>query len=102
MMSLCSSHAVAQAITLQDAVKTAITTNPDVQARWHAFQASIYEQEVARGGYFPRVDLSSGAGRESITQPNQPTTTLNRCGAVLSLSQMLFDGFATHNEVARL
>ncbi len=102
MMSLCSTHVVAQPITLQDAVKTAITTNPDVQARWHAFQAAIYEQEVARGGYFPRVDLTSGAGRDSITQPNQPTTTLNRRGAVLSLTQMLFDGFATRNEVARL
>lgn len=103
MMSLFSAHAVAQqAVTLQDAVKNAITTNPEVQARWHAFQSSLYEQEVARGGYFPRVDLSTGVGRESLTQPNQPTDNFTRRGSVLSLTQMLFDGFATRNEVARL
>lgn len=103
MMSLVSARAEAQPMfTLQDAVKNAITSNPEVQARWHVFQASIYEQEVARGGYFPRVDLSSNVGRESLTQPNLPTNTFTRRGAVLSLTQMLFDGFATRNEVARL
>ena len=103
MTSLLSAKAIAeQAITLQDAVKTAIVSNPEVQARWHAFEASRYEQSVARGGYFPRVDLSSGVGHESLTQPNQPTNDFTRRGAVLSLTQMLFDGFATRDEVARL
>ena len=103
MASLGTAHAGAeQAVTMQDAVKTAIVSNPEVQARWHAFQASLYEQNVARGGYFPRVDLSTGVGRESLTQPNQPTDTFTRRGAVLSLTQMLFDGFATRDEVARL
>ncbi len=103
VMSLLSANATAQqSTTLQDAVKTAVVSNPEIQARWHAFQASLYEQDVARGGYFPRVDLSSGVGRESLTQPNLPTNTFTRRGAVLSLTQMLFDGFATRNEVARL
>ena len=102
MAGLYPAFAAAQAVSLQQAVKQAITTNPDVQARWHAFRAAIYEQEVARGGYFPRVDLTAGSGRESLTEPNQPTNTYNRRNAVLSLTQMLFDGFATRNEVARL
>ena len=102
MVGLFPAMVGAQPVSLQEAVKKAITTNPDVQARWHAFQASIYEQEVARGGYFPRVDLTASTGRESLTEPNQPTNTYNRRNAVLSLTQMLFDGFATRNEVARL
>lgn len=102
MAGLFPAIAGAQPVSLQEAVKTAISTNPDVQARWHAFQASIYEQEVARGGYFPRVDLTASTGRESLSDPNQPTNTYNRRNAVLSLTQMLFDGFATRNEVARL
>jgi adhesin transport system outer membrane protein len=100
--SLCATPTQAQVVTLREAVKSAIMSNPDVQARWHTFQASLYEQEVARGGYFPRVDLTSGVGRESLTQPNLPTTDYTRRSAVLSLTQMLFDGFATRNEVARL
>ena len=102
MAGLFPAFAAAQAVSLQEAVKQAITTNPDVQARWHTFKAAIHEQEVARGGYFPRVDLTSGVGRESLVQPNQPANTYIRRSAVLSLTQMLFDGFATRNEVARL
>lgn len=90
------------AVTLQDAVKTAVSNNPEVQARWHTFLSAKSEQDAARGGYFPRVDLTTGIGRDSVTQPNQSSTTLTRRGAVLSFNQMLYDGFSTREEVARL
>ena len=96
MTGLFSGHVIAQQpIVLQDAVKHAITGNPDIQARWHAFQASLFEQDVARGGYFPRVDITAGAGRESLTLPNQPTINFSPRSVGLSLTQMLFDG-ASH------
>ena len=90
------------AVTLQDTVKKAIVSNPDVQARWHAFLASKNEQDVVRGGYFPRVDLTTGLGRENLKSPNLPETSLTRRGATLSLNQMIYDGFATRDEVAKL
>ena len=103
VMCLFSAAAGAQqTVTLQDAVKKAIVSNPEVQARWHTFLSSQYEQDVARGGYYPRVDLLSGVGRQTLTQPNQPTTDLTRHGAALSLNQMIYDGFSTREEVARL
>ena len=102
-MGLLSAGVGAQpTVRLQDAVKNAIVSNPEVQARWHTFLSSQYEQDVARGGYFPRVDLKTGIGRESLTQPNLPTTDLTRRGTTLTLSQMLFDGYSTRDEVARL
>jgi len=103
VMGLFSSVAGAQTpVTLQDTVKKAIVSNPEVQARWHAFLSSQHEQDVARGGYFPRVDLRTGIGRENLTQPSLPTTHFTRRDAVLSLNQMIYDGFATRDEVARL
>ena len=91
-----------QPATLQDVVKKAIVSNPEVQARWHAFLAAGHEQDVARGGYFPRLDLTTGVGREKLDSPNLPTTQYTRRGGALTLSQMLYDGFATRDEVARL
>jgi len=103
MVGMLSAPAAAQApISLQDTVKNAIVSNPEVQARWHEFQSSLHEQDVARGGFLPRVDLSTGVGRERLNPPSLPTTNLTRRGATLSLSQMIFDGFATRDEVARL
>ena len=103
VVSLFSAGAGAQTpFTLQDAVKKAIVSNPEVQASWHAFLSSRHEQDVARGGYFPRVDLTAAAGRQNLSQPNLPSTDLTRRGAVLTLNQMVYDGFATREEVARL
>jgi adhesin transport system outer membrane protein len=74
-----------------------------VTSKWHAYRAADEEIGVARGGYFPRVDLTAGTGRESLKQP--PVSSRNdytRSGVLLSLNQMIFDGFATRNEVRRL
>mgnify|MGYP002386260288 FL=1 len=103
VISLCSVAAGAQPlVTLQDAVKKAIVSNPEVQARWHTFLSSRHEEDVARGGYFPRVDLSAGVGQEHLNPPNLPSTNLTRRGAALTLNQMIYDGFSTRDEVARL
>lgn len=89
--------------TLREIAQKAVLNNPEVQSRWHNFKAAVEEQEFARGGFRPRVDLTAGTGRESLKQP--PTTDTGSYGRnnyVLSLNQMLFDGFATRNEVKRL
>lgn len=87
---------------LKEAAQKAVTNNPEVLARLHAFNAAREEVDVARGGYFPRVDLTAGIGRERLQQPGVETNTFNRRGATISLTQMLWDGLATRNEVARL
>ena len=89
---------------LKAAAQQAINTNPDVTARFNAYRAAADAVDVARGGYFPRLDLSASAGRDrdridSRTPQNQ---SISRSGASLTLSQLLWDGLATQNEVGRL
>lgn len=91
-----------QPMPLREAVQKAVLNNPEVQSRWHAFRAANEEVDVARGGFLPRADLTIGAGRESLKQPDVDTLNYSRRGYVLSLNQMLFDGFATSSEVKRL
>jgi len=89
--------------TLKEIAQRAVLNSPEVTSKWHAYRAADEEIGVARGGYFPRVDLTVGTGRESLKQP--PVSTRNdytRSGVLLSLNQMIFDGFATRNEVRRL
>lgn len=59
---------------LTEAARKAVVTNPEVQARWNAFRASEAERDVARGGYFPRVDLLAGVGHENLRQPVETRT----------------------------
>jgi adhesin transport system outer membrane protein len=89
--------------TLKEVAQRAVLNSPEVTSKWHAYRAADEEIGVARGGYFPRVDLTAGTGRESLKQP--PVSSRNdytRSGVLLSLNQMIFDGFATRNEVRRL
>ncbi len=87
---------------LKDAARKAVVGNPEVQARWHAFLASKEEQESVRGGFFPKIDLSSSIGWERQDRPGTSTGTFNHTNATLTLNQMLFDGFFTRSEVSRL
>ena len=69
-----------------------MSNNPEVQARLHAFNAAREEIDVARGGYFPRVDLTAGVGRERLREPGFDSQSFTRRGASINLNQMLWDG----------
>ena len=90
---------------LVQAARKAVVSNPEVQARWNGFKAADSERDVARGGYFPQIDLSASSGRESRDSPlavGGTYGTYNFNAAQLTLNQMLFDGMLTRNEVKRL
>jgi adhesin transport system outer membrane protein len=90
----------ASAITLKEAAQEAVLKNPEVLSRWHAFKAATENVGVVKGSYLPDVDLTAGVAAE-----RQDTPTIDdeytRSGLSLVLNQMLFDGFATRNEVAK-
>ena len=100
-LALPAVHAAAPG-TLPDTVEKAILRNPEVMARLHDYQASDAERDVARGGLFPRVDLQGYTGRERRDTPISPVSTYNRPGYQLQLRQLIFDGFATQNDIKRL
>ncbi|MGQ0700490.1 MAG: TolC family outer membrane protein [Panacagrimonas sp.] len=93
----------ARATTAAAAAQKAISTNPEVQAAWHAYLAADDEQKIAKGGFLPRVDLGASAGYENydIDEQNRDTD-FNPVGVNLTVTQLLYDGFATSSDVARL
>lgn len=96
------SYAAEAAVGLKEVVERAIVTNPEVENKFHAFKASQQEKNVARGGYFPRADVSATFRAQDKPLPNVNNTDVPDRQAQLVLKQMLFDGFATRNEVRRL
>ncbi|WP_083518272.1 TolC family outer membrane protein [Dechloromonas denitrificans] len=89
--------------TLKEVAQQAVLNSPEVTSKWHNYKAAEEEIGVARGGFLPRVDLTAGGGRETLQQPPlRDRNDYSRSSYLLSLNQMLFDGFATHNEVRRL
>ncbi|MEM1152844.1 MAG: TolC family outer membrane protein [Pseudomonadota bacterium] len=87
----------------EDAIKLAVLQSPRVNATYYNFLASRDAQRVAQGGYFPRVDVISEWGRERRETPIVDFSDgYDRDATRFSITQMLFDGFFTRDEVARL
>jgi outer membrane protein, adhesin transport system len=92
--------------TLQQAIQQTINDNPEIQAAKSLRSAVEQEIDQARAGYFPTVDIAAGIGWEQSTNPTtrargDGTVSYGREEASIQLRQMVFDGLATPNEVAR-
>lgn len=103
-MLVFSNLAQAQAeapLTLKEAAQKAVLSNPEVLSRWHTIKAADGERDAGAGALLPRVDLQAGAGSE---RRNDPTlrSRYDRNSSSLTITQLLYDGFATRNEVKRL
>ncbi|MFT6520120.1 MAG: adhesin transport system outer membrane protein [Candidatus Azotimanducaceae bacterium] len=84
------------------AVTEAVKTSPVVKAAWYAFEASTDEKRVAQGGFGPQVDLSADTSKNWAERPGLSQSSYRGESYGLTLTQMLFDGFATSNLVKRL
>lgn len=103
ILAALSTMAAAQTPTpLRDAARKAVVSNPEVQARWHAFRAADEEQSVARASLLPQGDLLAAVGRERLRQPGIGADSFTHRSLAVSFNQLVYDGFFTRSEVARL
>ncbi|MFF7710634.1 TolC family outer membrane protein [Pseudomonas sp. NPDC007930] len=95
------------AMSLQQAIQAAVDNHPELQSNINNRLAADEDVKVAKGGYYPSVDLVGGYGRERSDTPttraqgNHHKESLTYTQSELRLRQMLFDGFNTANEVGR-
>lgn len=95
------------AMTLQEAVSVAISTNPEVGAVANDRLAVDEELRQGRALYYPQVDLRAETGPEfsenatTDARGHDDGKWRHRSQANLTLSQLLFDGFFADSEVER-
>ncbi len=97
---------IASSATLSEAVNQTIQTNPDILIDANRKLSVDEAVKQAKGGYYPKVDLNLGIGREwsentSTRAKPGHDDLLTRREAGLTLSQLLYDGSATSSEVER-
>ena len=105
LLALASCAAMAQTTSpVAQSVQKAIEGNPEVAAKFNAFRASNDEIDVASGNWKPHLDVSGAAGKRAydmtVGAPANPR--FYEGGVRAELTQLLWDGLATHDEVERL
>lgn len=96
-----ASHAFGQ--TLEQAVENTLKTNPDIKSAFNEFVSKQYVNEASGGAYLPSVDLDAGIGYEGINpaEAGRDSTDLTRKEATVTLTQLIWDGSATLNDMDR-
>ena len=96
---LMTGSGVAQAETLQDAVRFMLQSNPDIRAQSYNRMARDKEVRQAKAGYLPTIDVSVAAGVDRQHEPVYDTSW--PASAKVSVRQNVFRFFGTQSEVER-
>lgn len=98
-------------ITMDSTIRAVLATNPDILVKKAEQRAAEHRIQQEAGGYLPKIDMTAGFGWENYFQnikPNKIVPNLNATKGTsindtdnrgVTLTQILFDGFATANKV---
>ena len=90
-----------QAQTLEQAISQTLTTNPEVKKAYNSYLSFVADSDSISGNYLPSIDLDAGIGYEQINPVSGNDTDLTRKDATLSLTQLIWDGSNTINDMDR-
>ncbi|WP_257281281.1 TolC family outer membrane protein [Endozoicomonas sp. ISHI1] len=96
---------LSMAETLSEVINKALISHPQTQAGLSRYRAATENIDVAWGGWWPSVDITTGIGGQKKSYPDdQPNETVGdksftRKEASFSISQNLFSGFNTSSSV---
>ncbi len=87
--------------TLEQAVQEVVTSSPQVRASLFSFEAAHEEQRVAKGRYFPSVDLNAQSSQIDSDDPRFLDSKYRSTTSRLSITQNLYNGGETWNLVKK-
>lgn len=97
-VSLCAiSIDSAYSMSLDEAVKTTLATNPQIMQAVQNREAVEFELRQARGLYLPSIDLETGVGKRRLSSSSTGTLTRDHenyspADVGLTITQTLYDG----------
>ncbi len=101
VLALCLLPLQGHAQSLEETVRTAISSHPAVKGSEASYRGSLQGIREAEAGYYPSVDVSADEGRTWTIDPSGGSATEDnmRQSGSITISQPIFDGFATSSQV---
>ncbi|MEE2729419.1 MAG: TolC family outer membrane protein [Pseudomonadota bacterium] len=92
------------AITLEQALVSALDHSPEIHQQYARFQAVLQDREEVTANYYPQVKLQAGIGPEHTEYRSGQLVDedMTRDEIGLRISQLLFNGFSTSANAKRL
>ena len=93
---------LADIATYGDAITAALQTNPAVVSAYYEFEAARESQRSRAGDFAPRVDLNADYAWAERVTPLNDFGSYESDSIRFTVTQLLFDGFQTRDEVRSL
>ena len=93
---------LADIATYGDAITAALETNPAVVSAYYEFEAARESQRSRAGDFAPRVDLNADYAWAERVTPLNDFGSYESDSIRFTVTQLLFDGFQTRDEVRSL
>ncbi|NOH99452.1 TolC family outer membrane protein, partial [Vibrio sp. 99-70-13A1] len=89
--------------TLEQAVAITLETNPSIKSSYNEYISKRYINDASGGAYRPSIDLDAGVGYEhtNLASNSNDATDLTRKEATITLTQLIWDGSNTLNDIDR-
>ena len=93
----------ASAIELNTTVEDAVLHNPEFRSKLKELHAIRADLKGAQGSWYPTIDITAGIGYEEVDNQTTDNTGdgLTRKETAVRVTQNLFEGFGTENEIDR-
>lgn len=106
VLALSTTPSMAEELSLEDALARGLVTNPEYGVVANNRRATDEELRQGRGLFLPSIDVAASAGSEYTDDQNTRAVGIDeRTRGIydysVTLTQMLFDGFAASSEVNR-
>ena len=102
LLSLASLAPV-KALDLSAMIVDSVSAHPEVKEKVHAYRRVVNDRTIAESGWRPSIDLQASSGYfDSETPANDnDSVDYNSSSVELSLTQNLFNGYDTTNQIAQ-
>lgn len=87
--------------SLEQAIAATLVSNPEIRESYNQYKSYVEQRSSSGGDYLPTVDLDAGVGYEKVNPAVGERTELNRKDATLTLTQLIWDGSSTLNDMDR-
>jgi adhesin transport system outer membrane protein len=87
--------------SLEQAIELTLATNPEIKSSYNEYMSYVRARDAIGGEYLPSIDFEAGVGYEGIDSDSTSRTNLARKDATLSLTQLIWDGSTTLNNMDR-
>lgn len=96
IICICLQASLAGAVTLNEAIKEVIASNPNIKSSWHSVESSDYGKKQAFGAFLPEITARGSSSNQHYNLTDGSTRSDQPLEYTFEVRQPIFNGGKIH------